>query len=168
MVQTLRTWQAEIDWVSLVELVTLYSVQNPVWRMLDLAQREFGAVIPVDVLLTLKPGPNAGPDGLPLDVPKIFLGMELMMKAPSAITWKQLLSERSARQVVISVANILFPAPSIIGRYYRVRSPLLIAGCYVIRPFQLLGRFLGVMVRTSFVERSRRRLVGEGFDTGRR
>lgn len=165
-VLTLQFWQAEIDWDRLVELVHGYGARNPVWRMLELASREFGAPVPTDVLNRLEPGRSAGLDGAPLTASEIFHNMELMMRAPSAITLSQLLRERSARQVFISAANILFPAPSIIGRYYRVRSPLLIAGCYLIRPFQLLGRLAGVLVRSAFVGRSRRIRTGVAAEEG--
>ena len=35
-----RTWEAEIDWERLTNLVHGYGVRNSVWRMLELARRQ--------------------------------------------------------------------------------------------------------------------------------
>jgi len=143
MIQVIRTWGAEMDWERVCDFADRYGALDAVYRMLEGAHREYAAPVPEDALRKLQARTTCPP----LELTEIFAAMELGRHELSAMTWTLLLKQRSPWRALASAGRILFPAPSIMERYYGVRSPLLLAGCYLIRPLQLAGRLARVLSR---------------------
>jgi hypothetical protein len=158
MAAAVRHWDGAIDWDRLMTLSVEHEVSGHIYRSLELAHRAFGAAVPYKTLDRLASTQGRRAARLMLSLPTI---MTVPLQDPQIGFIKRVLFSPNARQFFQSLQSTLAPPPMVMRRIYGVRHPALIALFYLLRPFLLVGRVIGLLLRRIRPRRRQRKTTGK-------
>jgi hypothetical protein len=144
MIQALSCYRTQLDWERLVWLATHYQVSGWVYRLLEFTQRAMDAEVPVTVLRQLAAQSRAGVSVQPLTFATLFAADQV---GDIARKWQRWQETPTLRERLLTLWLVLCPPPSSLRRMYGVRSSLLVALIYLIRPFRLTCHLVRALFR---------------------
>jgi hypothetical protein len=162
-----RQWEGEIDWNLVAALSAEYGMSHHVYRSLELAARAFGASVPPATLETLAAisaatlQNGAGREATPPPLSLAYV-LRAPLQDPRAGFIQRVLMAQNRRQLLGSLRSTIAPTPLVMRRIYGVKHPLLLALLYLLRPFLLVGRVIGIPLRRLRPTRAQRRTVDSG------
>ncbi|HZT43432.1 MAG TPA: nucleotidyltransferase family protein [Chthonomonadaceae bacterium] len=171
MALLLQHYEADLDWQRVVDLADRYAVRRDLCRLVEFVADYFGRETSVEPLppsesrmirmtqMTRMRTP------LSVSSVKSVLSVIQTEKRESAVTpasifaamrmdgralvWQRWKRSQNVWERLLSLGQILFPAPATMRRFYGVRSPLRIGLYYLLRPFHLAAHLAraGLSVR---------------------
>ena len=123
----LLRYERELDWPRVRMLAEGYAVRRDLRLLLEFVADYFGLETPIE----------REKREAPLTPAAIFAAMRVDGKA---LVWRRWRRAQNLQESLLSLGQILFPAPATMRRFYGVRSPLRIGVYYLLRPFHLAAR----------------------------
>jgi hypothetical protein len=157
----LQCYETELDWRRVAALAERYAVRRDLRCFLAFVAGYFGVETPVEPpslsasrIRTLLSAPSVmqtkdgssvcsvieeerGKREAPLTPAAIFAAMRV---DGNALVWQRWRRAQNLRESLLSLGQILFPAPATMRRFYGARSPLRIGLYYLLRPLNLAAR----------------------------